>query len=108
MNAANDVDGSNNTIAIRYIRLADGPGRPDLMAADIAEFVTPGEVVARLSSRHTGWWGELTLELEFESLADYEARGAAWAARPTSPAFRKVLVASVRPGGRTEVWRIHH
>jgi len=106
--AANDVDGSANRIAIRYVRWPEGPGWADVPAADIAEFVEPGEVVARLSSPHTGWWGEITLEMEFVSLADFEARQAEWMARPTSAAYNEAQIARLRPGGRVEVWLIHH
>jgi hypothetical protein len=71
-----------------------------MAAADIAEFVTPGEVVARLSSLHTGWWREVTLEMELAGLADFEAKSAEWAARATTPAYLEVQMPRITFGGR--------
>lgn len=106
--AANEVEGSQNNIAVRWVKLIKPEAFDDIQAATVAEFVTPGEWVARLSRPETGWFGEQTLEIEYESLTAYEDARAEWSARPTTGDFVKILNAGLREGGRTEVWEIYH
>ena len=106
--AANEVEGSQNNIAVRWIKLIKPGAFDDVQAATVAEFVTPGEWVARLSNPETGWFGEQTLEIEYESLTAYVDARAEWSARSTTADFVKILNAGLREGGRTEVWDIYH
>ncbi|MCJ7739201.1 MAG: hypothetical protein MUQ10_18125 [Anaerolineae bacterium] len=109
--AANEVDGSKNTIAVRWVdnvKPGNWQGGQDVLAANVAEFVTPGGFAARLSMPEAGQFGEQTLEIEFVSLAGFEAALAEWSARPTAAAYREKVKVGLREGGTTEVWRIYH
>ena len=105
--AATDLDGSANNIAVRFVRYIASNWQ-EVYAANMAELVTPREGVVRISSPETGWWAEITIELEYRSLCDYEARVAERYARPTTAAYLDVVDRNLTPEGRTEVWRIHH
>jgi hypothetical protein len=106
--AANEVDGSKNNIAVRWLRYVKPAHWPDVAAGNVDEFVTPGEFAARISMPEAGQVGEQTLEIEYESLAGFEAAMAEWSARPTTAAYSKKVLSKLQEGGTTEVWRIYH
>ena len=106
--AANDVDGTQNGIAVRWFRLIKGDTFQEVISSTVAEFVTPGERVARISVPETGWRGSFALEMEYESLAEYEEALTEWSGRPETEDYLKTMHSNLRKGGRTEVWEIHH
>lgn len=104
--AATSVDGAGNAVAWRSVIYGQSQ-MPKLIPTLIAEFVTPAERAVRISVPESGWWGEVTLEVEFESLSEYESSLAEWWVRPSTAAYLEAMGTMVSPGGRIELWQIH-
>jgi hypothetical protein len=61
---------------------------------------------ARVLTSHFGTFDRVELELEFESLAEYEKFWAAFDAAPETATVMAQWIETIEPGGTNEIWEI--
>jgi hypothetical protein len=104
--AASAVEGEENTIAVRWT-CEYNVRREWEMAKLWKEWVVdPGVYTARVLMARFGAKPHVILEVEYASLADYEAKFAAWNAQEGIEGFWEAFNQTSRPGGTTEVWQL--
>lgn len=105
--SASLLDAGAGGIAVRWTRIPVF-GKPlDLIDLWTRWIVDTGKYTARVMRPLFAGHTRAILEMEFADLADYQTQFQAWLDQPGIEAFWETYRQVVRPGGATEVWRLH-
>ena len=81
------------------------PGHMEKILGLLKENREKTGVDSRLYQIDIGTYNQIAIELEFETMADYEKGWAEWNARPDTPAFMEKWLEWTK-GGTNEIWQL--